>query len=130
MVVDEFYVRGIRAGPAETDPPLVVDPNAVLPGAIAFELLQPVAGRHAEVIERFGGIQGDEFPEHRPSEIGRKAPYGLAARTFSIAFAQRFEPLFDSTWIGSAPSSSRNFVRPMTKSGSPYSAKRLPCSQV
>ena len=80
MVADEFHVRGIRAGPAKTDPPLVVDPNAVLPGAIAFELLQPVAGRHSKVIECFRGIQSDEFPEHRPSEIGRKAPYGLAAK--------------------------------------------------
>ena len=46
------------------------------------------------------------------------------------SFRQRLLPLWQRTCFGSAPSSSRNLARPITKSGSPQSAKVLPCSQV
>ena len=43
--IDEFdlYIPGISLIPPETDPPLIVDPDAVLPFPVTFELLQPVS---------------------------------------------------------------------------------------
>jgi hypothetical protein len=40
VVVDEFDVDGPTATPGETETPLIVDPDAVLAGAVADELLQ------------------------------------------------------------------------------------------
>jgi hypothetical protein len=39
VIVDDFDVIGITISPRETYPPLVVDPNAVLPDTIAAKLL-------------------------------------------------------------------------------------------
>jgi hypothetical protein len=36
----------------------------MLAGAIAFELLQAVTGRDAEVFELLGGVHDAELPEH------------------------------------------------------------------
>ena len=58
------FCPGLR--PAEANPPLVVDPNAVLSASVARELLQPVAGRDSEVGQDFGGIEDCELPEGNP----------------------------------------------------------------
>ncbi len=52
MVIDNLDVVSIATFPAKTDPPLVVDANAMLPYSITCQLLEAVARRHAEVIER------------------------------------------------------------------------------
>jgi len=35
MVIDDFYIVGTIVSPHETDPPLVIDTDAVLPGSVA-----------------------------------------------------------------------------------------------
>ena len=45
MVIGDLHVGGILAAPHEADPPLVVDPDAVLTPAAPFEGLQPIAWR-------------------------------------------------------------------------------------
>jgi hypothetical protein len=57
VVVHDLDVGGSCVGPDEADPPLLVDPDAVLASPFSAECFQPVAGRYAEVIECFGGIQ-------------------------------------------------------------------------
>ena len=54
---DDFDVPGAVVPPAKADSPLVVDPDAELPASIAAELLEPVAGRHAEVVQILGAIE-------------------------------------------------------------------------
>jgi hypothetical protein len=44
VVVDDFHVLSSHVGPAEADAPLIVDADAVLPGSVAPQRLQPVAG--------------------------------------------------------------------------------------
>jgi hypothetical protein len=39
VVVDDLDVFRPGRGPAEADPPLLVDPDAVLPGAVAVQFL-------------------------------------------------------------------------------------------
>jgi len=45
MIVRYLDVVGVAVAPAEADSPLIVDPDAVLTGAIATQLLQPIAWR-------------------------------------------------------------------------------------
>jgi hypothetical protein len=49
LVVNDLHVFWPRVGPGEADPPLLVDPDAVLASAIPGELLQPVARRDEQV---------------------------------------------------------------------------------
>jgi hypothetical protein len=56
VIVNELDVVRIAILPPETDAPLIIDANAVLSRAIAFEFLQPIAWRRPEIVERFGGI--------------------------------------------------------------------------
>src|SRR3546814_17992820 len=72
VVIDDLHVVRIAAAPAEADTPLVVDPDAVLSLAIAFEQLQPVCGRNPQVIERSGGVEHAQLaPGDLLDQIGR-----------------------------------------------------------
>jgi hypothetical protein len=45
MVIDNLNVICVSACPTETNPPLVVDSDAVLAGSIASKRFQAIAGR-------------------------------------------------------------------------------------
>jgi hypothetical protein len=61
VVVDELDVSGTGGAPGEADPPLVVYTNAVLAGAAAAELFQPVAGWDTKVVDALGGVDENEL---------------------------------------------------------------------
>ncbi len=63
VVVDDLDVLGPGVGPDETDAPLLVDPDAVLSGAVRLEGFEAVAGRGPEVVQRFGGVEHDELAQ-------------------------------------------------------------------
>ncbi len=56
MVVAEFDIVGVRVFPAEADPPLIIYADAVLARAVAGEHLEPVAWRHAQLVESQGRV--------------------------------------------------------------------------
>jgi hypothetical protein len=56
MIVHDFDVVGVSIPPSETNPELIVDPNAVLAAAISFEHFQSEA-REPEIFERGRCIQ-------------------------------------------------------------------------
>ena len=49
MIVHYLNVKGIGLNPTEADPPLVVDPNAVLPGPISGQGFQPIPRNRSQV---------------------------------------------------------------------------------
>ena len=79
MVVDDFDVVRIGVFPSEADASLIVDTDTVLARAIPFQLLKAVPRRHPRVVERLGGIHGDQFPQHHPAEFRRVSSHRLAA---------------------------------------------------
>ena len=64
--------------PAEANAPLVVDPDAVLPGTVTHELLKTVARWHAEVREVHGGVQLAQLAERHPLNTWRETPRRLS----------------------------------------------------
>jgi hypothetical protein len=78
MVVNDLDLIRCAILPAETDAPLVIDPNAMLAHAVADELLESVARRDAQILERLGGIHSDELAEHGAPELR-----GVAAHRFT-----------------------------------------------
>ena len=51
VIIDDFHVVRIPALPAEANTILVVDADAVLPAAVAFQRFKTVAGQHGKVLE-------------------------------------------------------------------------------
>ena len=49
MIIDNLDCFGGAIAPDEADAPLVVDPDAVLSLAIAFERFEPITGRRANI---------------------------------------------------------------------------------
>ena len=62
MVVRNFNVQRILALPAEANPPLVIDADAVLAFAVVFQSFQVVAIRDAQVIQVPRLMQEEQFP--------------------------------------------------------------------
>jgi hypothetical protein len=63
-VVDcDFNFVGIPVLPLEADPELIVDANAVLSGAVAFQAFEAIARRHAQLAELSHPIELSEVEE-------------------------------------------------------------------
>jgi hypothetical protein len=74
MVVRNFHVERILALPAEAKAPLVIDADAVLPGAVAFQGIQVVAIGHAQIIQASGLMQQQQFPPRDTLNLRRQPP--------------------------------------------------------
>ncbi len=61
MIVCYFNVIGIAVFPAKADSPLIVDPDTILPFAIAFQGFEPVARRNPEVLKMPGLVKVQEL---------------------------------------------------------------------
>src|SRR5436305_9572025 len=67
VVVGDFDFVCIVVLPAETNPVLIVDADAVLTGAISLQALQPVPGRHGELGKLADPVDLRQLPPcHRP----------------------------------------------------------------
>jgi hypothetical protein len=71
VVVDDFHVPGVSVNPAEANPPLIIDTDAVLAAAVALERFERVAGRRAELLDRLHGIQYEKFSASLPGYRGK-----------------------------------------------------------
>jgi hypothetical protein len=65
VVVNDLDLLWASVGPPETDPPLVVDSDAVLTRSIALQLLEPVAWRQTKFFERNGRADLTQLPQRR-----------------------------------------------------------------
>ena len=62
MVVNNLNFEGVLTLPAKANPPLVVDADAVLALAVAFQGLQMVAIGDAQVLQAPGLVQEQQLP--------------------------------------------------------------------
>jgi hypothetical protein len=85
VVVHDFDVVGVAAPPSEADPPLVVDPDAVLPLPIAAQSLKPVTGRDPQVVQAVRSVQHPELPQGHPLHINSQAS-GRVPRAQPLGF--------------------------------------------
>jgi hypothetical protein len=65
VVIDDLHVIGIRVAPRETDPPLVIDPNAMLAAPVAFQRLQAISGWNPQVHQPPGSVQVQQLSPGR-----------------------------------------------------------------
>lgn len=63
MIVHDFDALGTVGRPAETGPPLPVDPDRILPVAVTSQSFEPIARRRTKVIETNGSVQHIQLPQ-------------------------------------------------------------------
>jgi hypothetical protein len=71
MIIYNIHVEGMSAFPQETYPPLVIDPDAVLPLSIPFEPLQPICRRNTQILESHGPMQHPKLSEGNILDVSR-----------------------------------------------------------
>ena len=79
MVVHDLDLRRAFRRPNKAHSELVVDPDRVLPLAIARQRFETVAWRRPQVAEIACGVEVAQFPARHLDQIGRKA-----LRTFAV----------------------------------------------
>jgi hypothetical protein len=78
MIIDNLDIVGIVIDPSETNAPLIVDPNAHLPGALVLEPFEPVPRRVPEVLNRARCVQLAQLPQSPILDIRWEPPAGLS----------------------------------------------------
>ena len=89
MIVDNFDVKCIGLAPAETDPPLIVNPNAVLPPPIAFQGFQPIPRRRSERAQLHRAVQLAQLPAGNLLKRGKTRNTLAPMNSFGVATAKR-----------------------------------------
>jgi hypothetical protein len=77
VIVSDLDVGRSGSTPAEADPLLVVDPDAVLSRPISPESLEPIPGRHPQIVERLRSIDDQQLPIRHPLQIRAEPPHAL-----------------------------------------------------
>jgi len=78
MVIRDLDIVCIFPIPPEANPPLIVDPNAMLTFPISFQRLQPVTRRHSQIAQFRSGIDDSELLSCRILNIQREPPRDLS----------------------------------------------------
>jgi hypothetical protein len=95
MVIHDFYIIGIPIDPFKAYPPLIVDPDAVLPCLVAAELLQPVCRLNTKIVKRDSIVEYtwlavadllDMLQQSSRSQAGEAAGSFLALEGFNHVF--------------------------------------------
>ena len=85
MIVHDLDVLGSFRGPTEANPPLTIDPYAMLPLAIPLECFQMVAGRRAQVVEPHRRVDHIEFRVATASKARQRAGQTPSRKNRSVA---------------------------------------------
>jgi hypothetical protein len=81
MIIHNLHVKRIGPSPAETDPPLIINADAVLSLPFSLESLQAVSGRGSKVAQLHTAVQLAQFSAGLPLERD-KTRYALALVEF------------------------------------------------
>jgi len=75
MIIDNLDIHRSRRSlrPSETNPPLVVDADRVLPGSVALERLESIAGQSSKIGQRRRGLETVEPNFGLSRETGKLA---------------------------------------------------------
>jgi hypothetical protein len=72
VVINKFNVLWTLRSPDKANPELIVHPDRVLPLAVAFEGLETVGRRSAQIVEYRGGAEICKLAARYLDQIGRK----------------------------------------------------------
>ena len=78
MIIGAPHLERVGAFEPEHDSVLIVHPHRVPAPEVTRERVQPIPGRHLQVVEPSHRVDLVQFPSHDGPEHARDAPSGLA----------------------------------------------------
>ena len=88
VIIGDFnFIRSVSF-PEKTNPPLTVNPDAVLPDPICFQHLQPVSWWGEQILEIRRVIEHREFPFSNLLEVG-EFPHHLSCKELLRLFVPK-----------------------------------------
>jgi hypothetical protein len=79
MVINNLDVRALSFAPDKADSPLIVYPDAMLTGALAFQRLEAIPGRNAQVVETLCSVEHPQLPTREGLKLARQTARNFAA---------------------------------------------------
>jgi len=73
VIIDDLDVKGVTVTPPETDPPLLVDPNAVLALSIALQSLELIRAWNRKVLQISCRVQLLQLHQRPLLNVARKS---------------------------------------------------------
>jgi hypothetical protein len=84
MVINDLNLIDISLPPDEANPPSVIDPDTMVPLAVAFQSLKPVAWRDLQVLERVGAMEIQELPPCDSLKAPKPRDFHISKQGFSV----------------------------------------------
>jgi hypothetical protein len=81
MVIDNPYLMRFRGLPAENNPPLIVEADAVKAPKIATQSLKAITWRRTQILKHLGGVEHVQLHKRCLHDIRWKSPYPVASNT-------------------------------------------------
>jgi hypothetical protein len=91
VIVDDLDVERVAVIPVEADPPLIIDPDAMLTLPISREFFQAIPRRHFEVAQRISRVQQEELLQGRSVNILWELSRALAVKDLLSLWVFVFE---------------------------------------
>ena len=91
MVINNFNVLRTSLGPAEANPELPVDSNAVLTLAVTMQWLQHITGRYLKIIQLACCLELPNFPQSNSLKIDKASDAASACQLLGILTLERYD---------------------------------------
>src|SRR5690554_8173844 len=91
MVINNFDIFRASLGPAETNPELFVDSNAVLALAVTMQWLQHISGRYFQIIQLACSLELPNLPQGNSLEIDEAPDPAPTCQFLGILTLERYD---------------------------------------
>ena len=91
MVINNFDLFRTGSGPAEANPELPVDSNAVLTLPVTMQRLQHIAGRYFKIIQLACSLKLPNFPQGNALEIDKTPDAATACQLLGVLTLERYD---------------------------------------
>ncbi len=91
MVINNFDIFRASLGPAEANPELFVDSNAVLTLAVAMQWLQHISGRYTQIIQLACSLELPNFPQGNSLKVDEARDTASACQFLGILTLERYD---------------------------------------
>jgi len=91
MVINNFDIFRTSLGPAEANPELPVDSNAVLTLAVTVQWLQHIAGRYFKIIQLACSLELPNFSQGNSLKIDEASDATSACQLLGILTLERYD---------------------------------------
>jgi hypothetical protein len=88
MVIGYFNLVSVAIPPHKTQPPLVIDPDAVLPPSIARKGFKMVSWRNFQVFQSTGLTQEEKFTTRNPFDVSVTGHPIVPKESFGVALRE------------------------------------------